>query len=96
MHESSSCMEVTYQVLYTKNAIKDIRKLKAAKLAEKVQKLCDSLTHDPIPTRSKHLVGDLRGKYSIRINIKHRLVYEIIYKKKIIKILSMWSHYGDN
>lgn len=86
-------MEVKYNLIYTKRAIKDIRNLKAAQLADKARVLCDALADDPTPLRSKQLVGDLQGKRSIRINIKHRLVYEILEKEKCVKILSMWSHY---
>jgi Txe/YoeB family toxin of toxin-antitoxin system len=85
-----------YTVYYTKKAIKDIQSLKAAKLASKTQNLCNSLQTNPIPPNSKQLSGDLKGKHSIRINLKHRLVYEVFEKESIIKILSMWNHYGDN
>jgi len=85
-----------YTILYTKRSIKDIQNLKAAKLDYKARTLCDSLAINPIPSYSKHLVGNLQGKRSIRINLQHRLVYEILEEKKIVKILSMWSHYGDN
>jgi len=89
-------MEVTYQLFYTKNAIKDIRKLKSAKLVEKAKTLCELLSNNPFPAHSKQLIGDMKGRYSIRINLKHRLVYEVFTDKKIVKILSMWSHYGGN
>jgi Txe/YoeB family toxin of toxin-antitoxin system len=86
-------MEVIYTLIYTKKAIKDIQSLKAAKLADKVADLCRSLLVNPIPLYSKQLSGDLKGKRSIRINLQHRLVYEVLESEKIIKILSMWSHY---
>jgi len=82
-----------YTLQYTKKAIKDIQSLKAAKLSDKAQSFCKSLAQNPMPIYSKKLSGDLKGKYSIRINLQHRLVYEIIEEQKIIKILSMWSHY---
>ena len=85
-----------YTIYYTKKAIKDIQNLKAAKLSTKTQNLCNSLQTNPTPLNSKQLSGDLKGKYSIRINLKHRLVYEISKKENIIKILSMWNHYDDN
>lgn len=88
-------MEVKYILLYTKKAIKDIKYLKAAQLAEKAQKLCDFLQYDPVPLYSKQLSGDLKRYRSIRINLQHRLVYEIYEKEKTIKILSMWNHYTD-
>lgn len=82
-----------YTLIYTKKAIKDIQSLKAAKLADKVEELCRSLVVNQIPFYSKQLSGDLKGKHSIRINLQHRLVYEILEQEKLIKILSMWSHY---
>lgn len=82
-----------YILKYTKRAIKDIQSLKAAKLSDKVRSLCKSLAKNPIPINGKKLSGDLKGKYSVRINLQHRLVYEILEEEKIIKILSMWSHY---
>ncbi len=84
---------MTYTVLYTKKAIEDIQNLKAAKLASKAEGLCKSLSANPIPLNSKQLTGDLKGKRSIRVNLQHRLVYEIHKKEKVIKILSMWGHY---
>ena len=89
-------MEVKYTLYYTKKAIKDIQSLKAARLSDKAENLCDLLTLNPTPYNSKQLLGDLKGKRSIRINLKHRLVYEVFEKEKAIKILSMWSRYGDN
>ena len=82
-----------YTVYYTKRAIKDVPSLKAAKLADKAKELCKSLAVNPMPSYSKQLSGDLKGKHSIRINLQHRLVYEILEEEKIVKILSMWSHY---
>lgn len=88
-------MEVIYNLLYSKRAVKDIQLLKAAKLSSKAKDLCDLLIKNPAPYYSKQLVGDLKGKRSIRINLQHRLIYEIFEKEKTIKVLSMWSHYGD-
>lgn len=87
---------IKYKLLYTKKAVKDITNLKAAKLGNRAQFLCKSLETEPVPPMSKQLVGDLKGKYSIRISLKHRLVYQIIEPEKIIKILSLWGHYDDN
>jgi Txe/YoeB family toxin of toxin-antitoxin system len=88
-------MEIMYRLEYTKRAVKDIQKIKAAKLDTKTIKLCFSLSQNPKPINSKELNRDLKGKRSIRINIQHRLVYEVCEEKKIIKILSMWGHYDD-
>lgn len=82
-----------YTLIYTKKATRDIQSLKAAKLADKVKDLCQSLAFNPMLLYSKQLSGDLKGKRSIRINLQHRLVYEILESEKIIKMLSMWNHY---
>ena len=84
-----------YRIVYTKTAAKDIPKLKAARLDSTAKALIDILRNDPYqtPPPFEKLVGDLQGDYSRRINIKHRLVYEIIENEKIVKILSLWSHY---
>jgi toxin-antitoxin system, toxin component, Txe/YoeB family len=84
-----------YQILYTKNSKKDIPKLKAAKLDKQTQALITLIKNNPyeIPPSYEKLIGNLNGAYSRRINIKHRLVYQIFEEEKIIKIISMWSHY---
>lgn len=84
-----------YQIIYTKTALKDIPKLKAAHLDDTVKALLEVIRFNPYQTPPPYekLVGDLQGTYSRRINIKHRLVYEIFEDMKTIKILSMWSHY---
>ena len=69
----------------------DIQLLKTAKLGDKAIKLCESLVINPIPLNSKLLVGNLEGQRSIRINLQHRLVYEVLEEEKVIKILSMWG-----
>lgn len=85
-----------YEIIYSKAAAKDIPRLKAANLADKTKALCESLANNPQPIFSKKLYGNLSDRYSIRINLKHRLVYKIIEEKKIVKIVSMWGHYDDN
>ncbi len=84
-----------YSVRYTKKAIKDIEKLKMIKLDKKTKSLIELMKHNPYeqPPMYEKLVGDLKGTYSRRINIKHRLVYQVFEEEKIIKIISMWSHY---
>lgn len=86
---------VSYQIVYTKTAIKDIEKLKSAHLAENAKALIEVLRNNPYqtPPTYEKLVGDLQGAYSRRINVKHRLVYEICEDEKIVKIISLWSHY---
>ena len=86
---------VNWKLLYTRKAQKDSKKISNSDLKEKVMRLLAILQIDPlkIPPPCKKLVGDLFGAYSRRINIQHRLVYEILEDKKIVKIISMWSHY---
>lgn len=84
-----------YSIVYTKKAIKDIELLKNANLHIKVKNLIEHIKTNPYvnPPPYEKLQGQLFGAYSRRINIKHRLVYEVIEKDKIIKIISMWTHY---
>lgn len=84
-----------YKIVYTKRAVKDIPKLKAAKLDKKAQALIELLRQNPyqMPPTFEKLQGDLAGAYSRRINIQHRLVYEVLEEEKIVKIISLWTHY---
>lgn len=86
-----------YKIIYTKAAVKDIPKLKAAHLDIKAKALIEVIKENPYqkPPRYEKLVGDLEGLYSRRINIRHRLVYEVFESEKIIKIISLWTHYGE-
>ena len=86
---------VIYSIVYTKGAAADIPKLKAAKLDSKAKALIEILRENPYqnPPSYEKLQGSLYGAYSRRINIKYRLVYEIIEEEKIVKIISMWTHY---
>ena len=86
---------MTWNVAYSKFALKDAKKLSAAGLRERAQALLDILEKDPFQTPPPYekLVGDLRGTYSRRINIQHRLVYEVFRKEKTVRILRMWTHY---
>jgi toxin YoeB len=86
---------VTWNVAYSKFALKDAKKLSAAALRDKAQALLDILEIDPFqnPPPYEKLVGDLRGAYSRRINIQHRLVYEVFRKEKTVRVLRMWTHY---
>ncbi len=86
---------VTWNLVYSKYALKDAKKLSAAGLKEKAKVLLDILVKDPLqnPPPYEKLVGDLNGAYSRRINIQHRLVYEIFRKEKTVRILRMWTHY---
>ena len=84
-----------YSVIYTKKAIGDIPNLKAARLDGKAKALIDILREDPYrtPPPYEKLRGDLQGAYSRKLNIKHRLVYEVIEDTETVKIISMWTHY---
>ena len=86
---------VTWNLVFSKYALKDAKKLSAAGLKEKAQALLDILELDPLqnPLPYEKLVGDLKGSYSRRINIQHRLVYEVFRKEKTVRILRMWTHY---
>lgn len=86
---------VKYKIVYTRQAVKDIDNLKSAGLDKKAKKLIDILKEDPFrnPPPYEKLIGDLKGLYSRRINIQHRLVYEIFPEEKTVKIVSLWKHY---
>ena len=86
---------MTWNVAYSKFALKDAKKLSAAGLRDKAQALLDILEIDPFqnPPPYEKLVGDLRGAYSRRINIQHRLVYEVFRKEKTVRVLRMWTLY---
>ncbi len=85
-----------YTVVYTKKAVKDIPLLKAAGLDGKARALIEILRSAPFqnPPPFEKLQGDLSGAYSRRINIKHRLVYQILENEKTVKIISLWTHYA--
>lgn len=86
---------MTWKIVYTKQAQKDARKIAEAGLKEKAQELLDILRLNPtqnLPPYEK-LVGDLIGAYSRRINIQHRLVYQVLKDEKVVKVLRLWTHY---
>jgi len=86
---------VSRQILYTQQAQKDAQPLASAGLKEKAQGLLHVLEEDPLqsPPPYEKLVGDLSGAYSRRINIQHRLVYQVLEDQHIVKVLRMWTHY---
>ncbi len=86
---------MTWQVVYANAALKDAKKVAAAGLKTKVQALIGILEADPLqnPPPYEKLVGDLSGAYSRRINIQHRLVYEVFVQERIVRVLRMWTHY---
>ena len=86
---------MSWKLVYTKHAQKDAKKLSASGLKPKAQQLLDILAENPFqnPPPYEKLVGDLAGAYSRRINIKHRLVYQVLEDLRTVKVLRMWSHY---
>ena len=86
---------MTFKLVYARNALKDAPKLASASLKPRAQALLAILSEDPFrhPPPFEKLVGDLVGAYSRRINIQHRLVYEVFETERIVRILRMWTHY---
>jgi toxin YoeB len=86
---------VSWKIVYTKQALKDAKYLAAAGLRPKAEQLLAILSENPYqnPPPYEKLVGDLAGSFSRRINIQHRLVYQILEKEKVVKVIRMWSHY---
>jgi toxin YoeB len=86
---------VSWKLVYSKQALKDAKKLKTANLKPKAEALLAILAEDPFssPPPYEKLVGDLAGAYSRRINIHNRLVYEVFAKQKTVRVLRMWTHY---
>ena len=84
-----------WEVVFTKDAQKDAKKISSAGLRVKVETLLEVLADNPYknPPPFEKLVGDLSGAYSRRINIHHRLVYQVLDKEKVVKVIRMWSHY---
>ena len=88
---------MSWRLLYTKQAQKDAKRLATAGLKAKAQELLAVVAEDPFrtPPPFEKLVGDLRGAYSRRINIQHRLVYQVLAEERIVKVLRMWTHYDE-
>ena len=88
-------MVTSLRLVYSKAAQKDAQKLAASGLKRKAQELLDVIAADPFanPPRYEKLVGDLTGCYSRRINIQHRLVYEVLSEERVVHVLRMWTHY---
>jgi len=86
---------VSWKIVFTKQAQKDAKKLSSSNLRGKTQVILDILKLNPYqnPPPYEKLVGDLAGAYSRRINIQHRIVYQVLNKQKTIKVLRMWTHY---
>ena len=86
---------MNWNLVYTKQAQKDAKKLAASNLKSKAEELLEILKENPYenPPPYEKLVGDLSGAYSRRINIQHRLLYEVIESERTVKIIRMWTHY---
>ncbi len=86
---------MSYKLVYTRQAKKDARKLKATPLAKKAKEWLSIVEEDPFadPPPFEALVGDLKGAYSRRINIQHRLVYQVLEAERLIKVIRLWTHY---
>ncbi|MBW4647056.1 MAG: Txe/YoeB family addiction module toxin [Goleter apudmare HA4340-LM2] len=86
---------MSWKLVYTRQAQKDAKKLASSNLKEKAEELLAVLEENPFqnPPPYEKLVGDLSGAYSRRINIQHRLVYEVIESEQVVKIIRMWTHY---
>jgi toxin YoeB len=88
---------VGYKIAYSKQALKDAKKLSAASLDKKAKELIELIRNNPFqkPPPYEKLVGNLSGAFSRRINIQHRIVYEVKEEEKFIRILRMWTHYRE-
>ena len=86
---------MTWRLVYTKQAQKDAKKLASSGLKPKAQELLALIAEDPYrkPPPFEKLIGDLTGAYSRRINIQHRLVYQVIEDERVVRVLRLWSHY---
>ena len=86
---------MSWEIVYAKQAMKDAKKLAASGLKTKAQELLAVLASDPFrnPPPFEKLVGDLAGAHSRRINIQHRMVYEVFSKERTVRVLRMWTHY---
>lgn len=86
---------MSWRLVYTRQAKKDARKLSAAGMRSKAEAILEILKEDPYrsPPPFEKLVGDLSGAFSRRINIQHRLVYQILEEERVVKVIRMWTHY---
>ncbi len=86
---------MSWRVVYTKHAQKDAKKIAQSNLRKKAKELISLIEQDPFqnPPQFEKLIGDLEGAYSRRINIQHRLVYQVLIEERIVKVLRMWTHY---
>ena len=86
---------MSWSVVFTRQAQKDARKVASSNLRPQVQRLLDLIANDPFqnPPSYEKLVGDLAGAYSRRINVQHRLIYQVYETERVVKVIRMWTHY---
>jgi len=86
---------VTYELVYTTQARKDAKKLKGSPLATKARELLDVISENPFadPPPFEALIGDLKGAFSRRLNLQHRLVYQVYEDQRVVKVIRLWTHY---
>ncbi|KAB2637722.1 MAG: Txe/YoeB family addiction module toxin [Verrucomicrobia bacterium] len=86
---------MSYELVYTTQAKKDAKKLKGSSLAKKARELLDIIGQNPFadPPPFEALIGDLKGVYSRRLNIQHRLVYQVCAEELVVKVIRLWTHY---
>lgn len=86
---------MSYELVYTRQAKKDAKKLKVTPLAARAKELLELIRRDPFstPPPFEALLGDLRGAYSRRLNVQHRLVYQVLEEERVVKVLRLWTHY---
>ena len=86
---------MTWRLVFTKQAQKDAKKIAAAGLQSKAESIIKILSENPyqVPPAYEKLVGDLDGAYSRRINIQHRIIYQVLNDEKVVKVIRMWTHY---
>ena len=86
---------VKWRIVYTGQAQKDAKKIATVGLRQKTEKLLEILSENPFqtPPPFEKLIGDLSGAYSRRINIQHRLIYQVLEERRTVKVIRMWTHY---
>lgn len=86
---------MNYELVFTNQAKKDAKKLRGGLLAQKAKELLEIVAEDPFadPPPFEALVGDLKGAYSRRLNLQHRLVYQIYEEQRVVKVIRLWTHY---
>ena len=96
MRDKAGLVNPPWRVVFAPAAQKDARKAARSPLRPKIERLLELLARDPFeaPPPFEKLVGDLEGAYSRRINIQHRLVYQVLARERMVKVLRMWTHYG--